>query len=185
MEKNDKYINDKHIIVTNGTGRSGKDTFAKMINKLVSSYKVSSIDFVKELFAPYFNNYLLEQGKTESYRKLLADTKHDIIAFSPCFFANLMLEEIDKFMETDKKILLIDIREPEEISKIKDVAEKKGYKIQTVLVKNDNIHQITSNSADNSVYDYEYDYIVDNSGDLKRLQQSAETLIAALEGEAK
>ena len=36
-----------------------------------------SIDFVKKLFAPYFNNYLLEQGKTESYRKLLANTKHD------------------------------------------------------------------------------------------------------------
>ena len=94
MKQNDniKHINDniKHIIVTNGTGRSGKDTFAKMINKLVPSYKVSSIDFVKELFAPYFNDYLLEQGKTESYRKLLADTKHDIIAFSPCFFANLM-----------------------------------------------------------------------------------------------
>lgn len=55
MKQND---NIKHIIVTNGTGRSGKDTFAKMINKLVPSYKVSSIDFVKELFAPYFNNYL-------------------------------------------------------------------------------------------------------------------------------
>ena len=127
------------IILISGKAQHGKDTFAKMINKLVPSYKVSSIDFVKELFAPYFNNYLLEQGKTESYRKLLADTKHDIIAFSPCFFANLMLAEVDKFMETDKKILLIDIREPEEISKFKDEAEKKGYKIQTVLVKNDNI----------------------------------------------
>ena len=96
-----------------------------------------------------------------------------------------MLAEVDKFMETDKKILLIDIREPEEISKFKETTEKRGYKIHTVLVKNDNIHQITSNSADNSVYDYEYDYIVDNSGDLKQLQQSAETLIAALEGEVK
>ena len=39
----------KYIFVTNGMARSGKDTFAALMNEFVPTKKYSSIDYIKEI----------------------------------------------------------------------------------------------------------------------------------------
>ena len=40
---------EKHIYITNGVARCGKDTFAKLLNEFVPTIKYSSIDKVKDI----------------------------------------------------------------------------------------------------------------------------------------
>ena len=40
---------NKYIFVTNGMARSGKDTFAALMNEFVPTKKYSSIDYIKEI----------------------------------------------------------------------------------------------------------------------------------------
>jgi len=40
---------NKYIFVTNGMARSGKDTFAALMNEFIPTKKYSSIDYIKEI----------------------------------------------------------------------------------------------------------------------------------------
>ena len=40
---------NKHIFITNGMARSGKDTFAAFLNEFIPTMKISSIDKMKEI----------------------------------------------------------------------------------------------------------------------------------------
>ena len=58
-------------------------------------------------------------------------------------------------------VLLIDIREPIEIERAKN-----EFDASTILIRRNSIQNITSNSADAGVFNYDYDYIIDNNGTL-------------------
>ena len=167
----------KTILITNGSGKNGKDTFAGYIKDLKKTRKVSSIDFVKNLVIPCTRKHD-SFIKGDKYRKLLSDIKKAILSFNEDFFVDLMLQEVEDFKSSDEEILIVDIREPEEIDKFKlAVSVLYNIKVYTVLIVNENIPQIISNSSDANVYDYAYDYLIDNNADLYQLQCSAETLL--------
>ena len=69
---------------------------------------------------------------------------------------------VDQFKEDkEKRILLIDIREPKEIEKA-----KKAFGAKTILIKRNDVKSITSNMADAGVFDYDYDFVIENNGTL-------------------
>ena len=175
MRNNLKH--NKTVVILNGSGRSGKDTFAEEVGKLLPSHKVSSIDFVKQLYSGLDNEAIVK--KTESYRKLLSQTKANLIEFDPMFFAKLMEQEVEKFLQSQDKILFVDIREPEEIEKFKTVLSKQEVEFFTVLVKRENIAQISSNSSDANVYNYPYDFIIENNSDIESLKDCARCLVVS------
>ena len=62
---------DKNIIVINGTGGSGKDTFVEYVSKYAKVYNFSSVDKVKEIA-----KLIGWTGtKTDKDRKFLSDLK--------------------------------------------------------------------------------------------------------------
>ena len=73
------------------------------------------------------------------------------------FVPTLKYSSIDK----EKRILLIDIREPKEIEKA-----KKAFGAKTILIKRNDVKSITSNMADAGVFDYDYDFVIENNGTL-------------------
>lgn len=162
----------KKIIITNGSGRCGKDTFAELMNKYVKVDKYSSIDFFKKLGAIG----RMKQTKGEKERLLLSVLKKAFVNYNDLPLL-LCSEKIEEFLHNiDNDVLIIDIREPEEIEKIISLYPQ----IITVLLINNNVPIIMSNSSDAGVFDYVYDYVIDNSDTLATLEDSVITFLKEL-----
>ena len=156
----------KKILITNGMARSGKDTFAKYLNYLIPTYKYSSIDRVKEI-ARYCG---WDGSKEERDRKFLSDLKVLTTKYSDMSFRDIA-KQVDWFRNVDDhyKIMIIDIREPEEIDRAKH-----EFGAKTVLIENNQVKYIISNIADAGVFNYKYDYIVPNNGTLSEFMNVIE-----------
>lgn len=167
----------KQIFITNGMARCGKDTFAKILNEFTPTLKYSSIDCVKNIA----RKCKWKGGKSEKDRKFLSDLKMLLSQYNDLPFSDVK-EVVDFFLISNfyHNVLIIDIREPEEIERA-----KKEFGAKTILIKNDNVKSITSNPADAGVYNYNYDYIIENNGTLdefkKKIKQFFITTIAANE----
>ena len=54
------------------------------------------------------------------------------------------------------------------------------------MIKRDNIERIISNEADKNVFDYEYDYIIENNGTINDFKEKADTFVEnAIIGDTK
>ena len=143
---------EKYIIVINGTGGSGKDTFVEFVSKYTSVVNFSSVDKVKEIARMIG----WEGGKTDKDRKFLADLKILTSEYNDMPFRS-MAEVVGKFNESDERILFLHIREPENI--LRAVNE---FNAKSLLVKRVGLENITSNSSDANVDNYDYDYRIEN-----------------------
>lgn len=153
----------KRIYITNGMARCGKDTFATFLNEFVPTLKYSSIDRVKEIAKLCGWN----GGKTERDRKFLSDLKMLTSAYSDMPL-NAITSKVVDFLEDDKyQVMLIDIREPEEIQKVKELLGA-----NTILIENNRVEHIHSNIADANVFNYTYDYVVENNGTLDEFREN-------------
>lgn len=174
-EKIEKERNVK-VIVINGNGGVGKDKFIELCQELYCNSKyniginqISTVDFVKEVakFCSWSGT------KTPQDRKFLSDIKDALEEWD-----NVPNKKVEEYIEhlsdyDEPQILFIHAREPHNIQYYKD-----KYNAITVLMVNDRIEQVTSNHADFEVYDFTYDYIIDNNGDLEQLKSSAKTFMA-------
>lgn len=158
----------KHIFITNGMARCGKDTFAMFLSEYVSTWKYSSIDKIK---------YIARQcgwhgGKNEKDRKFLSDLKCLTSEYSDMPF-NDVSEKVNIFLSQDNlQVMLIDIREPNEIEKAKIIFDAK-----TILIKNDRVKHIDSNMADSNVYNYDYDFVIENNGTLEEFKENVKRFV--------
>lgn len=152
----------KKIIITNGVACSGKDTFASILNNYITTIKYSSIDRVKEIAT--LGGYNGE--KSEKDRRLLSDLKVLFSEYNDMPFNDVksIVEDFNKGLY-EEDLLLIDIREPHEIERA-----KKEFNARTILIMNTNVKQIKSNMADANVYNYKYDYVIENNGTIKDLE---------------
>lgn len=106
-------------------------------------------------------------GKTEKDRKFLSDLKILTSNYNDMSY-NDMKNVINVFKHNNASLLFLHIREPTEIQRVVN-----DFKAKTLLITNNNIKQIKSNMADANVLNYKYDYVIDNSGTLKELEQKA------------
>lgn len=158
----------KHIFITNGVGGCGKDTFAQFVDEFVPVLKHSSIDKVKSIA----KQCGWDGGKTEKDRKFLSDLK--LLTTDYCDMAFEDLKKIVKIFlhNTPYPVLIIDIREPDEIERA-----KKEFNAETILIRNNRIKPITSNMADANVENYNYDYIIDNNGTLEEFRETVKRFV--------
>ena len=158
----------KQIIIINGSGGVGKDTFVECCSKYTKVLNISSVDKVKEA-ATVLAGWNGE--KDEKSRKLLSDLKEIGIVYNdaPLKYICNMVEE---FNHSDNELMFIHIRECEEIAKCQKVINA-----NTLLVTNKNVPEITSNHSDKEVKDYSYDYYIANDGTLEELEQIAKNFV--------
>lgn len=160
----------KKVYILNGYGTVGKGEFAKAISKLISTYKYSSIDLVKEMFEIAG---VSKNEKTEKKRKLWSDGKDLLTEYDDIPFKDVMSIVADfKNNKIEAEVLLIDIREPEEITRA-----VKTFGAETILIRNPNAIKIESNHADRDVENYKYDYIIENDGTLEQLGKVAKLFV--------
>lgn len=153
----------KEIFILNGAAGVGKDTFASMLDKFVPTYHYSSVAKVKQIARMCGWDGV---SKTEKDRKFLSDLKVLTSEYCDLSFENLKLE-VERFKSNPQfSVLLIDIREPEDIRRA-----VREFGARTILIRNNRVKQVTSNMADAGVFNYEnYDFIIDNDGTLEELR---------------
>lgn len=153
------------IFIINGMGTSGKDTFVSFVQKEkpFEVWNFSSVDKVKEI-ATYCG---WDGGKTEKDRKLLSDLKLLLTDYNDLPM-NTLKDKVSEFLKSNAHALFLHIREPEEIERAKQL-----FNATTILVRRDSVPHIHSNMADDNVYNYKYDMIVENNGTLEDLQEIA------------
>lgn len=155
-----------NVLIVNGFATSGKDTFMAQIKSYGNSYNdkteiVSIIDYVKEIALSIGWN----GEKDEAGRKLLSDLMNILTEYNNSPIKK-MYQVIDGCLGTGYHNLCICVRSPEVIETLKNYATSLGIKVFTILIKNDNVEQITSNTADASVLDYSYDITIENNSSL-------------------
>lgn len=170
------------IVILNGLGGVGKDTFAEACAAVVGSEycsHISTVDYVKDIA----RDFGWKGTKTFEDRRCLAMLK-DILTYwddIPYFDVfTRALAQVGKWRneQADFGIIFIDCREPKEIQRLVD-----GMGAKTVLITRDNMPSHYGNHADDDVFDYQYDYLIDNSGTLDDLHASAQRFIEAIKAE--
>ena len=162
---------DKRIIIINGTGGAGKDTFVSFCSEIEKVLNISTVDKVKEAAAILVG---WNGEKDEVSRKLLVDLKQLSIAYNDAptkYICNMA----EKFKDSQDKIMFVHIREAEEIEKARNLLNAK-----TLLITNPRVKLITSNDSDGKVNEYEYDYYIENDGTLEDLKNKASEFVKGL-----
>lgn len=166
-----------NIFIVNGAPGSGKTTFEVLVKKeamkwncLVEMY--STIDFVKDIA----HKCGWDGTKTLKNRKFLSDLKDLLTEWKDVPFQKTIdaVEDIKYHWEQydiyrEHNIIFIDCREPAEIEKLCKALNAKSILIQRAA--NENLE--TSNHADRDIFNYDYDIVIDNNGDLNDLGKKA------------
>lgn len=159
----------KNIVIINGTGGSGKDTFVQMVSKYADVYNFSSIDKVKEIA----RQIGWTGGKDEKDRKFLSDLKKLTTEYNDMSFNSIKVA-VASFLESSLQIMFIHIREPEEIKRA-----VLSFNAKTLLIKRVGLKNIQSNYSDANVENYDYDFVITNDT-LEDLEMSAKKFVEQL-----
>lgn len=159
------------IVVINGSGGVGKSTFIRLCGDISTRpvVELSTIDFPKKVAA-----YCGWKGtKTEKDRKFLSDLKDALIAWDDIPF-RMVHEEVAQFQD---HLIFINCREPWEVERL-----KRSLNASTLLIVRPAVATITSNHADANVAMYDYDYVLQNKGNLGDLTEKATNFLKWLGG---
>ena len=86
-------------------------------------------------------------------------------------FQSMRNKVLDFIKDETSKVLFLHIREPEEIARA-----VKEFGAKTILIVRP-IKQIVSNIADKGVYDYQYDFVINNNGTIEDLKEKAKDFL--------
>lgn len=161
----------KNIVIINGTGGAGKDTFVSFCSEITRVLNVSAVDKVKEA-AKILVGWNGE--KDEVSRKLLVDLKQLSVDYNDAP-TKYIVSKSEEFKHSDDELMFVHIREAKEIDKAKEI-----LKAKTLLITNPRVKLITSNDSDGKVNEYEYDYYIVNDGTLEDLKNKAVTFLKEL-----
>lgn len=160
---------EKRIVIINGSGGVGKDTFCDFCKEFTGVKNISSVDKVKEA-AKVLVGWNGE--KDEKTRKFLADLKQLSIDYND-YPLTYIKEQVEEFKNNlDQNVMFIHIREAKEIEKV-----RKAIGAKTLLITNDRVMKISSNTSDSDVENYEYDYYIKNNGTLEDLKERARIFV--------
>lgn len=162
---------NKKIVIINGNGGVGKDTFVDFCSNYAKVKKASTVDIVKEA-ARILVSYNNETD--EKTRKFLSDLKTLSSKYNDAPYKYL-IRSVDEFLKSENDILFLFVREIREIKKL-----KKDIDAITLLIKNDDKKFIKSNYADEGVLNYDYDYIIINKFEKQDFLLKAEEFVGKI-----
>ena len=159
----------KEILIINGSGGVGKDTFVNLLAKHSAVYHDSIVNPIKEMA----KEFGWTGEKTEKDRKFLSDLT--MLADNYSDYTYTIAKETMYMFMSDVicgEILCIDMREASQIERA-----KKEFGAKTVLITRNSVPHITSNVADKGVFDIEYDFYITNDGSIDELEKKAEEFL--------
>lgn len=167
---------NKQIFIINGSGGVGKDTFVELVSielndilkKFHTVINFSSVDRVKDIA----REIGWSGKKTEKDRKFLSDLK--ILTSEYCDMPFKSMEKrVNEFLKDEEsKLLFLHIREPEEITRA-----VKEFGAKTILVTRNTVKHIISNMADENVFNYNYDFVIENNGTIDELNEKVKAFV--------
>ena len=163
------------IFIVNGIGGSGKTSFEHYVQEIVEDKPViitSIIDYVKDIAVCAG----WDGGKTMADRKFLSNLKDILTEWNDSPMQEIVnqIEDI-RVHEGDDSIVFIDMREPDDIDRF--IANSKD-EVSTILVRRIDKEGIAyGNRADDGVFNYNYDIIIENNGSLEDLHSAAVTFL--------
>ena len=160
----------KQIVIINGSAGVGKDTFVNLVSKYVPTMNYSSIDRIKEIAKECGWN----GKKTEKDRKFLSDLKILCSKYNDLPMLS-MRKNVQKFYDSKKELLFLHIREPIEISNAVIL-----FNAKTLLIKRNSVKHIITNEADAGVFNYNYNYVIENNGTKEELDNKAKEFVETL-----
>ena len=173
------YSYGLRVVIVNGAPCSGKSTFEHMCQDILGyayCQTRSTVDKVKEIAV----HCGWDGVKTPKNRKFLSDLKDLLTEYNDLPFTDILQfvkgweDDLSMYHVGDKlHILFVDDREPEHIERL-----KKELHATTLLIKRDIAEQQpTSNHADENVFNYDYDVVIQNNGSLEHLKYEAQAFI--------
>ncbi len=156
------------IYIVNGQGGSGKGTFVNFIKDYYNNihfHYYSIIDPVKDL-AKVIG---WSGDKTDKDRLFLYNLKTLLDNYNNFSFSRIVNKTagiIDN--EKNYSIIFIDMREKKDIDRFKEIY---NY-TKTILIKRGDYREC-GNMADDEVFDYDYDIVVENNGTIEDLKDKA------------
>lgn len=173
------------VVTVNGKPGVGKSTFEQLCDEIVQKVRfypdkntyieiISTVDFVKEVAT--FCGW--DGIKNLTSRKFLSDLKDLLAEWNDVPFKKIEEKIYELKNKEDNYILFVDSREPQEIQRFKET-----FNATTLLIRRPGDENIeTSNHADAEVFNYEYDYVVQNNGNIQRLRYEAGIFLNYMKG---
>ena len=164
------------IVIINGTGGAGKDTFVAMCKDVLCAeniFNISTVDFVKEVATMCG----WDGTKTPKNRKFLSDLKDLLTEWDDIPLKKIMAEAVSCSAcaeicgKLNNSVLFIHCREPKEIEKLVRAFQNDAT---TLLIRRSEAEAVKQiNHADNDVLNYAYDYTIYNDSTLSWLRNEA------------
>ncbi len=161
----------RRVIVINGPGTSGKNTFIRAIRRMLSQAEIPVYSF-SSIFP--IKDYLFKEGlwdgetKDESARNLMIRTKAEMVADGD----KPLLYLLDKIKSKEVGLFFIHIRERSEIEKFIDECDSAfGIKPKTIHYDRQGREVIntTAEIGTREFEGYDYDFLVgDGLGEVKK-----------------
>lgn len=166
------------IVVINGQGGCGKDTFIKLCQKHRSNiFSTSMVDGIK-LIATQMG---WEGGKSLKDRKFLSDLKDISGKYNdfPFTYTKETVENLRRLFrreELDEELIVfVHAREPEDIKRWIE-----EYDAVTLLIRRPAVEGNYGNHADDRVFDLLYDYTFWNDSTIDELEDRAKLFLKIL-----
>ncbi len=161
----------RYILIINGFPMSGKDLFCSMLGEIsdIPVFTTSWVEYIK-LIAP---EYGWDGKKDLKGRKLLADLtdKNNNLCF------DFVIEKEGTISSVkDEFIYCIHARRPKDIQDLKDYYTKlDDYRVITVCIRRFEVeNRLQSNSADEEIFNFIYEYYLFNNLSISEFRGSTE-----------
>lgn len=169
------------IVIVNGPPRSGKDQFVSYCLDELGEFghSISTVDLIKDV-AKYCG---WNGEKTLKDRKFLSNLKDLLTEWNDVPYQSIR-RDIAKIyliaeqygLDHNKFVIFIHCREPEEIQRFVE-----DYGATTILLRRPDVEgNIQSNHADTNVFNYNYDFEIQNDKGLDELRDAAKTFLKYL-----
>ena len=162
----------KKVIIINGSGGVGKNTFVDLVAKYIPAAFYDSVKVVKDMatLAGWSGS------KTEEDRKFLSDIRDLTTNYNDLSY-NKVKESIVSFYKYDRcnSVLFINMRDQKDTDRV-----MKELGALTLLIRNSNVKKVNSNHADADVEKRDYDFIIENNGTLQELDKKAYSFVESL-----
>jgi hypothetical protein len=155
-------LDKKIVIVINGKGGSGKDTFCDLAAQRYRVRNISAITPIKEIAATFGWN----GEKDNRARRFLSDLKAAFAAYND-LPNRYLLSEYEAFLQSEDDILFVHIREGEQIDRFRHGVHSCCITLLICSARTDS--DTYGNVSDDEVEHYSYDYRYQNDTPIEQL----------------